>query len=596
MILIYNKFKLLLSPSQKKGIYLVWFLMFLSSIVQAFGVFSIIPFIAVVGNPEIIRNNEYLFKVFSFFNFESDLSFLIFLGAAFLIFIIFSNLIKGLSQWMQMRFIRDVSTDMQTQLFQSYLNKPYSFYLTRNTSNMSKTLLGETNQVTTGVLIPYLEMVSQGLISITLVLLLFITDPIIAIVSVLVLGGLYGVIFYMIKKKLNFYGIERVKLQGRRFKSATEGLNGIKEIKIFGRESTFLNSFRAAADGVLKISERARLFQLMPPIFMEIITFGGLLTIVLYLLLTLGSIGNALPFLTLYAMAGYKLKPALQHYFSNSATIRFNIPALESVLEDYSLSIKEKNQIIESRKENRISLKKCIEIKNISFSYPNTKELFTDLSLKLPARKSYAFVGSTGSGKSTLVDIIIGLLHPQKGGLFVDDIHINDHNIRDWQNNIGYIPQHIYLADTSLRENIAFGIKPADIDDNRIKEVAEIANLHDYISELPKGYKTVVGERGVRLSGGQRQRIGIARALYHDPDVLVMDEATSALDNTTEAAVMNAIDRLSGEITIIMIAHRLTTVRKCDEIFLLSNGKIQASGTYEELFHKNATFKEMVES
>jgi len=311
----------------------------------------------------------------------------------------------------------------------------------------------------------------------------------------------------------------------------------------------------------------------------------------LYLMAQSGSFASALPIIALYAFAGYRLMPALQQIYGALTSLRFAGPALDALHQDL-MSLQPAGP---NTQQPAMPLTQAITLNNIVYRYPNAATpTLKSISLSIPAKSTVGLVGTTGSGKTTTVDLILGLLDAQEGTLAIDGQPITDHNKRAWQRAIGYVPQQIYLADDSVAANIAFGIEPEQIDLAAVERAAKIANLHEFvISDLPQGYATTVGERGVRLSGGQRQRIGIARALYHNPQVLILDEATSALDNLTEQAVMEAVHNLGHEITIILIAHRLSTVRECDQIFLLEKGELKGSGIYDELTASSQQFKAM---
>jgi ABC-type multidrug transport system fused ATPase/permease subunit len=330
----------------------------------------------------------------------------------------------------------------------------------------------------------------------------------------------------------------------------------------------------------------------MPRFVLEAIAFGGMLSVVLYLMARSGSFVSALPIIALYVFAGYRLMPALQQIYAGLVRLRFAGPALDALHADL-MSLKPADAT--DADTEAMLLRQAIKLANIQFGYPNAKEpALKGINLNIPANGTIGLVGATGSGKTTTVDIILGLLEPHEGTLTVDEKVINASNLRQWQKAIGYVPQQIYLADDSVAANIAFGVEPSRIDQAAVEHAAQIANLHDFVvNELPEGYATAVGERGVRLSGGQRQRIGIARALYHKPQVLILDEATSALDSLTEQAVMDAVSNLGNEITIILIAHRLSTVRQCDQIYLLDKGKVKAQGTYDQLMRNDDIFRAM---
>ena len=314
--------------------------------------------------------------------------------------------------------------------------------------------------------------------------------------------------------------------------------------------------------------------------------------IILYVLSESGSFNNALPIVSLYVYAAYRLMPALQQIYSSFTAIVFALPAIDKLHDDF----KNLKAINRNQDQGVLPINETITLKNIYYNYPNaSKTALKNISINISAKTTVGLVGATGSGKTTTVDIILGLLEAKKGTLEVDGKIITQQNSRSWQRSIGYVPQHIFLSDDTVAANIAFGINSKEINQEAIKKASQIANLHEFVmEELPKQYNTTIGEHGVRLSGGQRQRIGIARALYHSPQVLILDEATSALDNLTEKAVMEAVNNLSKDITIILIAHRLSTVKKCDQIFLLEKGELKNYGTFEELININENFRKNV--
>jgi ABC-type multidrug transport system fused ATPase/permease subunit len=579
----------MLSAREKKVFYVSWFFMLASGVVQVFGIVSIMPFISVVSNQEMIHENQYLQWTYNFFNFNNNKEFIIFLGIAVVAITLFANLIIAVTRWIETKLLTYIGTRLQSNLLEHYLYKPYTFFLQRNSATLAKTLLGETNQAINGVLLAGIEMVNMGFVSLMVVILLVVIDPSLALISFAVLGLLFGGVSYFVRKKLQVIGKKRVKANGDRFKSAQESLSGIKDIKLMGKEQAYLYYFSRSVKSLLRYNEYGRIYQQIPPIIMEMVVISGLMALVLYFIMARGGIMEALPIITLFAFAAYRLKPSLQGFFQKWATVKYNTAALENIIEDL-----EADEDLTERNFNdgiRLSLKNMIYVKDLNFSYPNSANpALKYINLKITANTSVAFVGPSGSGKTTLVDVIMGLLRRDSGKIVVDDMAVEGDGWRKWQNNIGYIPQHIYLTDDSIAANIAFGIRQKDINYEQVKTAARAAHLDGFIEGLPEGYETIVGERGVRLSGGQRQRIGIARSLYHDPDVLVMDEATSALDTRTENAVMEAIYNLSGTKTILIIAHRLSTVQKCDKIFVLNEGKLVEEGTYDELLMNEEFF------
>jgi ABC-type multidrug transport system fused ATPase/permease subunit len=370
--------------------------------------------------------------------------------------------------------------------------------------------------------------------------------------------------------------------------AVSEAFGAIKEIKVKGLEQTHIKNFYNSAKTLARVQASSQVVALLPRYILEAIAFGGILLMILYMMKQTGSFINALPILSLYVFAGYRLMPALQQIYVSFTQLTYVGPAIDRLYDDLN---KLKPLNINSKVDSFIYNKK-ISLKNIYYNYPNSKRMaLKNIDLSIPVKSTVGLVGATGGGKTTMVDIILGLLDPSKGTLEVDEQIISKKNVRSWQSTIGYVPQHIYLSDDTIAANIAFGVDSKEIDQNAIEFASKTANLHDFVSqELPQKYQTIVGERGARLSGGQRQRIGIARALYHSPQTLILDEATSALDNQTEQVIMKAINKLSKEITIIIIAHRLSTLKKCDQIFLLEKGEIKKAGTFEEVINTYEKF------
>jgi len=426
-----------------------------------------------------------------------------------------------------------------------------------------------------------------------LICLLFFVD-----IKLAMILGIVIIIFYLIINKVmsgpfSNIGIDRVKANKDRFIAVNEAFGGIKEVKVNGLEDYYTDNFSRPSKIYARNQASAQLIAQMPKFLIEGIAFGLLLVVLLYYIYIGESLNNILPVVTMYAFAAYRLLPALQQLYGSFSQIKFYSPSLQSILFDLS-EFKNPNNFVSGSKN--LDFKNELNLKDITFYYPNSiKPTLYKINLSITVNSTIGFVGSTGSGKTTILDIILGLLDPQEGQLLVDGELINYTNRRQWQKIIGYVPQQIYLSDDTIASNIAFGVPKEEIDLNAIEKAAKISNLHEFvIKDLEEGYNTIIGERGVRLSGGQRQRIGIARALYYNPKILILDEATSALDNVTENAVMESINNLNNEITVIIVAHRLTTVMNCDIIFCIENGTIKAKGTYNELKDKVDIFKSVL--
>ena len=593
MFQAFNKLYALLNKAEKRRAKLVFLLMLGTAFLEMLGVASIMPFVGVLATPGIVESNQYLAAMNQWLGFEESRNFLTFLGGLVLLLFVSSLAFKALTAYAVLRFSSMRAHAFSYRLLRGYLSQPYSFFLGRNTADLSKTLFSEVNEVINGGLIPALKVMSGSVVSLMIVLLLLSIEPLLTSIVGAVLGGAFALVYVFSRRYLQRVGKQRVEANKQRFLLANESLNGTKELRLMGRESSYLKRFHDASERFASYQATSKIMGDIPNFAIQAIAFGGVLVLVLYLMSRYGGLEGALPLIALYAFAGYRLLPAFQDIFKNSTQLRFYGAALDSLHAD--LASMPESGPTEPDDRRQLRLNGDIHLEHIVFQYASAaKPALKDLTLCIPKGASAAFVGTTGAGKSTIVDLILGLLEPSSGRIRVDDQPLQGANLKAWQRNIGYVPQTIYLADASIAENIAFGVPQAEIDLQAVEKAARAAHIHDFIvTQLPDGYRTHSGERGVRLSGGQRQRIGIARALYHNPEVVVFDEATSALDNATEAAVMQAVNELKGDKTIILIAHRLSTVERCDTIFMLEHGQLCASGTYQELMSGNGAFSRL---
>ena len=587
-----KKLLFILTPHERTRVGLLLVLIFLMALVDMMGVASVLPFMAVLANPGIIETNSILNAVYeasSIFKIENEQEFLFALGVMVFIILVTSLTFKAFTTYIQLRFIEVCNYNICKRLIGRYLYQPYSWFLNRHSADLGKTILSEVGEGAVTSLKALLDLIAKSMVAIALISLLIIANPKLALVVGLTLIGAYGIVFYFVRHYLESIGKERLKNNELRFLAISEAFGAAKEVKVGGLEETYIKRFFDPARIYGRNAAAASAIAILPRFFLEAIAFGGIILIVLYIIKQTGNFSNALPIISLYVFAGYRLMPAIQQIYSSFTKLAFGSPSLDNIYKDF----KNLKPIDVNQDQGVLKLNKTITLKNIHYSYPNaSRTALKDISLSIPAKSSVGLVGSTGSGKTTTVDIILGLLEAQKGTLEVDGQIITKQNSRLWQRSIGYVPQHIYLSDNTVEANIAFGVNPEDINQEAVEKASKIANLHEFImEELPKQYQTTIGERGVRLSGGQRQRIGVARALYHNPEVLILDEATSALDNQTEKAIMDAVNNLGKDITIILIAHRLSTVKKCDQIFLLEKGHLKNQGTFEELINIDESFR-----
>ncbi|MBK1646792.1 ABC transporter ATP-binding protein [Thiocapsa imhoffii] len=594
----------LLTPRERRRGLLVLVLVLGMALLETAGVASVMPFLAVLGNPEMLETNPVLSALYNQgknFGIDTPDQFLIALGLAAFALMVFSAVYRTLTHYAMNRFIEMRRHTIGARLLEAYLRQPYAFFLDRHSGDMSKSILSEVDQLVQNVFRPAYNMIAYSLVLIAITTLLILVNPWIALLAAGLLGGLYGLVYLVVRRYLGKIGQVRVATNKQRFMAASETFGGIKDIKLLGHEQSYLSRFKAPSQRFASTQASYQTLNQVPNFLIEAIIFGAMLLLTVVLLITHGGLGSSalgqiLPILGLYAIAAYRMKPAAQKVFNGFASLRYGHAAVNSLYAD--LHPQDAPALLPKLAPKPLKAQNIIALEHLSYTYPNAaKAALSDLNLRIPVGSAVGLVGSTGAGKTTLVDVILGLLHPTEGAITVDGVPVTEHNLRAWQQSLGYVPQEIFLTDTTVAENVALGVPKENIDHEQVEHCARMAQVHDFIMhELPEQYSTLVGERGVRLSGGQRQRIGIARALYRNPELLVFDEATSALDNLTEQAVMDAVHHLGGEITIVMIAHRLSTVRECDHIYLLEQGKLAGQGNYEELVANNTRFRSMAEA
>ena len=599
MLTTYRRLFGLLDARERRRFVVVLAMILIMGLVDALGIASIFPFLAVLSTPEIIHDNAYLAAIYDGFGFNSQTRFLVFLGAFILAFILLGQAFKAFTVYAMTRFGMMREFTIGSRLLTGYLRQPYVWFLNRNSADLGRTVLAEVAQVTNQALMPALRLLAQSVVILFIVALLLIVNPLAAAGSAILVGGAYGLVFLATRRRLTRFGQDRIDANTRRYRITQEVIGGIKDVKLLGLEQSYLERFREAASLFASRQASAIIMAELPRFLLEGIIFGGMILLVIVLIATSdGSLVEILPVLGVFAFAGARLFPALQQVYGAIANLRSSGPILEVL--DVDLQQTEAGVSVQAaesagRAPSKMAIISGVELDRVSYTYPGAeRSALLDLSLKIGVNATVAIVGPTGAGKTTALDLILGLLEPDKGNLKVDGAVIDNSNLRSWQRSLGYVPQQIFLTDDTVAANIALGVAPQQIDMHAVERAAHVANLHGFVTgSLRKGFDTEVGERGVRLSGGQRQRIGIARALYHDPMVLVLDEATSALDNLTELAVMDAVHNLIHTKTIIIVAHRLSTVRDCDKIFLIDKGTCVASGGYEDLLDRSSEFREI---
>ncbi|WP_235299322.1 ABC transporter ATP-binding protein [Portibacter marinus] len=547
-----------------------------------------------ISNPEIAENSEFFLLLTNFLNIDDFRELLLWVGFGILAIIGVKNAIGLLSTWLKFKYSWDTCHTLSLRLLRSFLNKPYSFYLNSNTSDAKTYVIAETNSISVGVLVPLIEFFSRCLSAIIILALLLYVDIKISLMMFTIIGGAYLIIFYSRRKFLSTVGEHRLEMNTLRFRSITELFNGIKTILAYHKQALFYKRFEYGSREFCNVQPKYNFIISSPKYILEFISFTAIIAVTIYLFLTEGDLQSVLPKLSLYALAGYRLIPAFQNAFTAISKYKHNLPALDRMYEDLKMGKHLDGKMLKITSEV-LPFDNKIEFKNVRFKYENADhDVIEDLSFSINKGERVAFIGSTGSGKTTIIDLLVGILMPQSGQICVDGKVLVHELIDLWQNNISYVPQETFLFDDNIQNNIALQIDET-INKEKLVQAAKVAEIFDFINSQEQQFNTEIGENGVRLSGGQRQRLGLARAIYRNPNLLILDEATSSLDRLTEQSVIKSLENLPKDLTIISIAHRLSTVKHVDKIYILDQGKIVAHGSYEELIKSNKAFKKLVE-
>ena len=570
---MYKKLSYIFSKRDKYKIALLLCIMVAGSFLELLGVAVFQPFVNIIMMPDSIQENPYLARIYQMFGCSTTESFLTVVALGIIVIYVVKNVYLWVEQNLIMKFTYGMQQKLSTRLLTTYLSEPYTFHLNKNIAELQRSMQEDTG-LFTQVLMHTLQLIAEVVVCIVLGVYLFTVSNSITVVIVGLLI-LCVVLFTKITKRFTEQlGKEAQVYKGKLYQWVNQSLGGVKEVKVLNREEFFVSSYKKYYGLYIKGVRINRLLSITPKYMVEAVCMTGLLiAIILKLNFGHGELDTFIPQLATFAVAAFRLLPSVGRINEHVNNILYAVPSVDLIygdlkgIEDYQESKGE-----EEGKE--WSFEHGITAKHITYAYPNTDtNVLEDANCVIPKGKTVAFIGSSGAGKTTMADIILGLLAPQRGKILVDDIDVFK-NLTMWHHQIGYIPQVIYLSDDTIRNNIAFGIHEDQIDEEAVRTALKKAQLAEFVDTLPDGLDTIVGDRGVRLSGGQRQRIGIARALYHDPEILVLDEATSALDNETETAVMEAIESLQGSKTLIIIAHRLTTIQNADIIYEVGDGKV----------------------
>jgi len=568
----------ILTRREKVQILILAILMLIGAALETFGIGFIVPFISLVNNPQLIQEHKNLFLLYSLLGLGSFNKFLIFIGITFILFYLFKNVYVLFLYFMQFIFIFSRQALLSARLFDTYLKKPYVFHLQKNSAELVRNVDSDVKQFYVSVLQQLLILFTEISVTTGYYCFTFFIEPHVTLITILSLGICFLTFRKVFHTKIDKISKKRHYILGQRYKLLNQGFGTVKEIKVMGKESFFTGVFRELCISDSRLNVAINIINIMPRIILETVFVVGILVVILIALTKSGGISNVMSILILFTMAAFRLMPSTNRINVALASIRSGKVSVNQLYEDMIFDTGKKFDINNKSSINikRAHNKKChyIELVNLCYRYPSAKHFtIKDVSLIIPKASSVGLIGPSGSGKTTLVDIILGILIPTEGMVVVEGQNIFS-DLSSWQKRIGYIPQTISLLDDTVRRNVAFGVPDNEINDDQVWKALESAQLKNFVESLPVKLETSIGERGVRLSGGQRQRIGIARALYYNPKILILDEATSSLDNDTEKEVMKAIEALHGEKTLIIVAHRHSTIQNCDIIFELRGGKL----------------------
>ena len=577
-----KKINLILDSRQKvKTIFLI-FLMLIGAILETLGISLVVPIMTAVVNPDAISKNQYhMGDIYNAMHMQSTVQFAMTMMIAIVVVFIVKNIFLYFENVVLLRFIYTNQFETSNRMMINFMKRPYEYYLNADTAVIQRNITSDINNVY-ALILTLLQLTSEIIVFVCLVAVLVAVDAkmILTIASLLI--AVLLIIKWIIKPIMIRAGKDNQDYYAGLYKWIDQSVMGIKEIKVAGKENYFITEYAKCGEGYVNAVQKYNIYNSTPRLLIETVAITGL---VLYMLLQMAggnaSLASLVPQLSVFAAAASRLLPSANRINNYLTSVAYFEPFLDNVSDNLQEEIHDKN--ISYRAEDyrkkadveKLPVTREIHMKDISYKYPNSDVfIFKDAEVFFPVGKSIGIVGTSGAGKTTIVDIMLGLLKPESGSILADGVEVRDH-YQSWLKNIGYIPQTIFMLDTTIRRNVAFGYQDEDIDDDKVWAALKEAQLDEHVRSLPDGLDTEIGERGIRLSGGQRQRIGIARALFEDPEVLVLDEATSALDGETEAAIMDSINRLHGRKTMIIIAHRLETIRQCDIVYRVKEQGIE---------------------
>ena len=575
---ILKKLLILLDAKQKRIMVLLVFLMLVGAVLETLGVSMIYPVMNVVLEENAVENHRYLQVICEIFQIDNTRSLTILVMSGLIVVFALKNIFLFFQQKVQLKFVYTNQFATSRRMMINFMKRPYEYYLNADTAVIQRNITSDVNNMY-GLILALLQLVSESIVFVCLVAISLVSDVWMCITVTALLVVVLLVIKCILKPIMRKAGEENQDFYSGLYKWIEQSVMGIKEIKIARREHYFINEYAKCGAGYVSAVQRYNLYNATPRLLIETVAIAGMILYMMMMLLHGTGVVDFMPQITLLGVVAMRLIPCANRINNHLTSIAYFEPFFMGVSDNLQEEIRDEsidyNEETYRKKENieKLEIKNKIELKQITYKYPNTDVLIFDRAdMEIPIGKSVGIVGTSGSGKTTVVDILLGLLKLQSGEILADGVEVRDH-YASWLKNIGYIPQSIFMVDSSIRKNVAFGYADGEIDDRKVWEALKEAQLDEFVRGLPEGLDTGIGERGIRISGGQRQRIGIARALFEDPEVLVLDEATSALDNETEAAIMESINRLHGRKTLVIIAHRLQTIEKCDMVYRIENGK-----------------------
>ena len=572
----------LLTAQERRRVIILLMLTLFGVGLEMLGIGMVVPMVAVLTQDDIGAAFPAVQPALDFLG-NPERSELVIGGMTLLVLVYFAkSAYLSVFTWLKMRTIFSIRVRISEQLYNTYLHQPWTFHMGRNSSKLIRNVLTETHQLLQSVLLPLIDLVAESLLLVAVIALLLVFEPVGAL-SAAAVGGLVGALFYFgVRNRVNVWGKERQHHEALTIQHLQQGLTGVKDVKLHGREEDFLNVYKSHFRHAIRRIRQQAVLSAMPRMWLEFLAVSSLAVLVSAIILQGRSTESVLATVGLFGAVAVRLLPSVNRVISAMQELRFGTAVADNVEAELSLPMEE-TQAADEAEEIRFG--EALRCEDLCYQYPESQDLvLSNINIEVRKGESVGFVGQSGSGKSTLIDLILGVLRAKSGHITVDGANMLT-GLRSWQSKLGYVPQTIYLTDDSLRANIAFGMPQEEIDDEKVMRAVESSRLGEFVEGLPEGLNTIVGEQGTRLSGGQRQRIGIARALYHDPEVLILDEATSALDNETEREVMRTVNELHGAKTILIVAHRLSTVETCDRIYRLDAGHVVDQGPPSSVLH-----------